>query len=343
MSAPFISLRHNANWQFGDTAPGISTSVNRVRYAEGVYVMVGEGGEIWWSDSARTDDWTLRLSELTVPLVEILAVGEGVWIAIGNPQGVTAKPFVSLSTNGGWDWNATAVITNDQITGAAITLGGMIVVGPSVCYFTDDFYAAAYTPRPAPWGAKGVVMCGPVGGYTYVVSQGGGGEIYRTNDNGATWETVFTTGYDIYCLSRVGGQFMAGSAGVIFTSPNGNAGTWGAHTITANLGILDISGDANDAYLAGLGGTASLVYMNPTTYANQGVSTFGGATLRTVSVSPKVITIGGNDGAVRRSARLLRATAYATAEDRAAGTNPKGSTTEAYEDLPKRFLIEVSP
>jgi hypothetical protein len=217
------------SWTMTDTkVQGVLTSV---AYGAGQYVAVGSGGTIVTSPDATS--WTERKSGTTASLLSIV-YGDGQFIAVGGDELVTKATVVT--SKDGFSWSLVELDLTNVLRGVTYGAGLFVAVGGSwpdysIILSSEDGIKwetrLKFEPNSNDATLYTTVAYG--NGVFLALAPGSVGVLQATSSDGITWTRHRSgIGSDSPSLAfgngvfvAVGGHYMSGSFGDIWTSKDG--------------------------------------------------------------------------------------------------------------------------
>jgi len=195
------------------TSHSVAYGSDGVAYGDGQFVAVGGGTILASTDGAN---WTLRAEIYGAPLLEDVAYGNGLWVAVGTWMNLRPTGAVLTSTDGA-TWTSSSVPV--LLSGVAYANGQFLAVGAGALTSTDG--ASWTVPNPGLQGG----LNGICYGNGQFVGVGPSGAILTSSD-GANWTGRYSgTANRLQRVAYGNGQFVAvGWYGTILTSTDG--ATW---------------------------------------------------------------------------------------------------------------------
>ncbi|HXP63797.1 MAG TPA: hypothetical protein VN829_25040 [Dongiaceae bacterium] len=226
------------------TSHSVAYGSDGVAYGDGQFVAVGGGTILASTDGAN---WTLRAEIYGAPLLEDVAYGNGLWVAVGTWMNLRPTGAVLTSTDGA-TWTSSSVPV--LLSGVAYANGQFLAVGAGALTSTDG--ASWTVPNPGLQGG----LNGICYGNGQFVGVGPSGAILTSSD-GANWTGRYSgTANRLQRVAYGNGQFVAvGWYGTILTSTDG--ATWTTRNSGTTLDLLGIA--YHDGQFVAVGGYGAIV------------------------------------------------------------------------------------
>jgi len=195
------------SWTGDGVGPGGVGYFYDIAHADGRYVVVGLGGDLYTSDDSGWT-WTARTSGTTKTLEAVIHDGTR-FVAVGDDGVIVASPD-------GASWSPLPGVSVPSLEGIAYGNGTYVAVASDGQILVSKDDANSWTA----WDSGAAWLYDVAYGDGVFVAVGANGVVFTSNDDGAHWTRRVAGSDSIFSVAYGNGRFVAvGEAGLILTSP----------------------------------------------------------------------------------------------------------------------------
>jgi len=203
----------------------------------------------------ETEFWTPQDAGTNYDLRSV-AYGNGTFVAVGGgqaSQNASGYGIAAVSSDG-HSWTASGSITNNELHAVAYGDGVFVAAGEACEVASYD--GSSWTQRASADALCSVRLGGAAYGDGVFVLVGEAGAVFRSSDDGVSWNQVTDlpsgTG-DLYGVTYTGGGFVAvGAGGTVLTSTDGTS--WTAQTSATSADLTAVAYGDGTYVAVGKGG-----------------------------------------------------------------------------------------
>lgn len=210
--ANFIYRTNDGGANFTEVYNGVGAGITSIKFMpNGDVVAVGRGGLILHSGNGTTWD-TLHIGTFVGNLRDVVFIGNDIGFAVGS------NGNIKKTVNGGISWEIQNLNTDNDLKGISYySANNIFIAGDNYTLIHSPDTGKTWNSSPGPNAdSEGIIMTSANEGLAY------GNGIYKTTDNGSTWNQVFSDKiYSAYKLNSDISVF-GGLNNIYYTSDGGN-------------------------------------------------------------------------------------------------------------------------